>query len=111
MTHHTHSLNGHEWHQEIVSESKQIHRHGDHTWHFKTDAGWLVHREDGPAQLTSNSREWFKNGKPHREDGPARMFKVAQDGTPFQCEWWLDGKLQSLGAVNEETFNKYWVEE
>lgn len=108
MSHHCHKLGEHDWHQEVCSHNKQIHRHGDFTWHFKTDAGWTLHNEDGPAQITSNSKEWFKLGKVHREDGPARMFKNDPQHGKFHCEWWFEGKFQASANLDEETFMKHW---
>jgi hypothetical protein len=52
----------------------------------------LRHRSDGPAvELENGDKQWYTNGEPHRVDGPA---VERADGTK---EWWFDGK-----QVNEE---------
>jgi len=36
--------------------------------------GYLVHREDGPALIMDNAKQWFFMGERHRLDGPAIEF-------------------------------------
>ena len=51
-------------------------------WHN----GVALHREDGPAIVTTLYEKWYIHGKLHREDGPAIR---RADG---YCEWWLNDK-------------------
>lgn len=45
----------------------------------------IIHREDGPAIETKHSKEWLVNGKRHRTDGPAIELV---NGI---CDWYVDG--------------------
>lgn len=47
----------------------------------------LLHREDGPALITTQSKQWFKEGKRHREDGPAIEYANGDK------RWYLDGAV------------------
>lgn len=47
-----------------------------------------LHREDGPAFISSNGTQyWYKNGIRHREDGPGVIFS---DGRQY---WYLKGEI------------------
>jgi hypothetical protein len=46
-----------------------------------------LHREDGPAAIDHEHREWFLNGVRHRVDGPA------YEGFDGYKEWYINGKL------------------
>ena len=49
----------------------------------------LYHREDGPAFISDERKEWYIDGRPHREDGPAIETKDPED----ENEWYINGKL------------------
>ena len=61
------------------------------------------HRENGPAVITEDNKEWYVNGVHHRADGPARMNSKTR-----QCYYYTDGKLMGGGVIDQITFNKYW---
>ena len=58
------------------------------TCHY--DADGELHRDDGPAIETTNSKAWYRHGKLHRDDGPAVEITAIRDGS--KNEWWLDGR-------------------
>lgn len=53
------------------------------------------HRLDGPAYISGNYQEWYKNGKLHREDGPAVI-----DGK--YLTWYVDGVQYTEAEFNEK---------
>ena len=59
----------------------------------------MLHRENGPAIINSEGKQWWKNYELHREDGPAR---IHSDGT---LEWWLHG------LYIESTFKKDMIKD
>jgi hypothetical protein len=77
----------------------------------------VLHREDGPAVITSWSHEYYVGGVLHREDGPARMFlqhpqptsKTAKEAKgKFIVEWYLNGKYSGKAALSEAVFKTHW---
>ncbi len=71
--------------------------------------GGKVHREDGPAVITSWSQEWYINGIPHRDNGAARVYKEHPvSGDQFVCEWWINGKYSAQNQDDENVFNLHW---
>ncbi len=87
---------------------------GDMTIHTK---GGVVHREDGPAIITSWSKEWYINGKAHREDGPSKMYlkhpiptgsESIAAGGKYIAEWHIDGVYSAQAILDHETFMKHW---
>lgn len=77
----------------------------------------VVHRDDGPAIITSWSQEWYQNGICHREDGPARMFLkhpqprgeaiIAANGELI-AEWHFNGEFQSAHVLPHHVFHQHW---
>ncbi len=56
-----------------------------------------LHREDGPAIITSHRNQaWYKHGKQHREDGPA---VIHSNGNK---EWFINGN-----QLTQEEFNQW----
>lgn len=69
----------------------------DNDIHYKI--GRILHREDGPALITSNGLEvWFFNGLIHREDGPAIKCSTANLGVYSSPNYWLNGKCHFLSG-------------
>ena len=62
-------------------------------WWWRKDG--VLHREDGPALITANSRRWYLHGKCHREDGPAIEWA---DGDKW---WYFDGIRISCSSQQE----------
>ena len=60
------------------------------------------HREDGPAIIESNGKEyWFINGKRHREDGAAIIYKSGYK------EFWYKNKCYGTNnSFNIKTWKK-----
>lgn len=71
--------------QEIVSLKSGL------TLYYYRTGQWLhdkvLHRDDGPAVLSSTYQRWYRFGKIHREDGPASIRR--SDGV---VGWYLDDK-------------------
>jgi hypothetical protein len=66
--------------------------------------GGLFHREEGPAVIEPNVKQWIQNGIYHSDNGPAIMNKETKE-----CSYWIDGKCIGVGIViDEETFNMHW---
>jgi len=77
----------------------------------KLDKHWYnsngdLHREDGPAKVSSNDKFWYQNGNLSRDDGPAIEFA---SGTKV---WRIDGKLhrENGPAVEYDTGTKIWYQ-
>lgn len=61
----------------------------------------VLHREDGPALIRKDRKEWFLNGVRHREDGPAIISEqlTLYSGKKFYYEYWyLNGKKHRIGG-------------
>lgn len=54
----------------ILLNGGEMHDHRDGTKQYFNKYGKL-HRENGPAFIFLNGKQWWYNGKLHREDGPA----------------------------------------
>jgi len=92
----------------------QITKIGDMT--IYTTAG-KVHRTDGPAIITSWSKEWFIDGVTHRDDGPAKMYlkhpkpsgkESISNGGKNICEWYFNGVYSNFGVLDDKTFQEHW---
>ena len=84
---------------------------GDMTIHTK--AG-VVHRDDGPAIVTSWSQEWFVNGTAHRADGPAKVYLNHPVGGKYIAEWYENGKYYHQEQYKEherDAFMAHWHKE
>jgi hypothetical protein len=94
-----------------IKETGILHRE-DGPARIRSDSSvieWYIdgrrHRVGGPAIVYSNgSEEWFKNGKPHRDDGPAVISEVLK-------AWYLNGFLhrEDGPAVEWSNGNKEWL--
>lgn len=82
----------------------------------------LLHRINGPALITSETKQWWINGSLHRDDGPAvenddgikkskiwyiNNYKHRIDGPALECsdgyrEWWINNT-----QLTEEEYNLY----
>ena len=66
-----------------------------------------LHRLNGPAVISEDKKEWYRNGIPYREDGPVKMWKRYRDKM-FVVEYWIDNEYFMTTTVDEETFLMYW---
>ena len=59
------------------------------TSYYKDPGKTILHREDGPAYVTSDGeyKAWWLNGERHRLDGPAVRYG---DGTD---QWYVNGEF------------------
>lgn len=57
---------------------------------------WVVHRDDGPAEITYYDKDvihiekWFQHNNLHREDGPSITYYF-EDGTLDDIKWYKNG--------------------
>jgi hypothetical protein len=68
-----------------------------------------LHREDGPAVVTSYRETWFFNGNLHRIGGPA----THHIGSPQFGEWYKHGKRHREDggpALREQYISQWWYE-
>jgi len=63
-------------------------------------SGFFFHREDGPAIISLNAKEWYFNGKRHREDGPAIEYLQNQ----ATDKWYYHGK--NVDCSTQQQFEK-----
>lgn len=56
---------------EEIQLRKEVNEYGTIRYFNKDN---YLHREFGPAVISSNYQSWFLNGKRHRLDGPARIY-------------------------------------
>ena len=59
-------------------------RDTDTCWHREDTE--ILHRLGGPAFISSDRKEWYKDGRLHREDGPAIEYANGSK------HWYLNGK-------------------
>jgi len=76
---------------------------GDKFWYHMGK----LHRDIGPAAITSKGDFWYKHGKYHRLDGPAVQLKNG-----FSA-WYENGLLHRLDGpaiINPKKGNEFWIE-
>ena len=70
------------------------------------DSNRQLHRDKGPAYVTKDVMQWYKNGKCHREDGPAVVFKGSNTRG-----WFLDGEIYGNEIEHQKALLKYKAKE
>lgn len=65
----------------------------------------LLHRENGPAMLTTDRVIYIRNGKYHREDGPADIYIPKQVYHYYYNGAWI-GSNKYMGDDVEKMTNK-----
>lgn len=66
---------------------KVIHRDGT-IYYYENN---LLHRDSGPAKISTYIMEWWKEGEIHREDGPAVTYNHPTEGYVYM--WFIEGDI------------------
>jgi hypothetical protein len=80
--------------------SQYIYSSPNVTIYYSDEKKKIMHREDGPALVHSEGREWRINNKLHREDGPALEYANGRRG------WYLHGIELTEEEHSKRTTNK-----
>ena len=69
-----------------------------------------LHCDNGPAVVSSNTKEWYKNGERHNNKGYA-VFVEKDDF--IRVEWWVNGVLNRVNkpaVIDSNGTVEYWVD-